>query len=184
MVSNSSPSLIGLIFQFQTLQGLGVRGLLVTSTLLIPLKTQLLCCHWSHILSSRSPSALLGFLEQAKFSFTTSDVHTPWSIHYDKMQSALSVLPLPKIWGYVFVALTSKNKGFTISPSFSIYFITNANQIEYLKFPQFWISIWSEDSSHVVAQIHLSIDFICQHSLLNLSITWSHLNSIEDLILI
>ena len=67
----------------------------------------------------RSLSALLGFLEQAKFCSTISDVHTSWSIHNDKIQNALSGLPLPKMWGYIFVALTSKNKRFTILPSFS-----------------------------------------------------------------
>lgn len=58
--------------------------------LVIPLKTQLVVV----ILLLRPPAAVVGFLEQAKFNSAVSDVHTPWSIYYDKMQSALLLLPL------------------------------------------------------------------------------------------
>lgn len=52
-----------------------------TSMFLIPLKAQLVCCQWPHILSSRS-SMLLGSLGQTKFGFAVSHAYTPPSIHH------------------------------------------------------------------------------------------------------
>lgn len=64
-----------------------------------------------------------------------SDVHTPWSIYYDKMQGALSVLPLLKIYGYVFVALTSKKHQISISPPFSRSALSQMQVIRLFKAP-------------------------------------------------
>lgn len=47
------------------------------------LKKTTFCCNWSHVLLYQP---CVGSLEQTEFHFILSNVHTPWYIHYDKMQ--------------------------------------------------------------------------------------------------
>lgn len=114
-------------------------------------------CHWSHILSSTFPPALLGSLEKAEFGCTVWAVHTSWSVHYDKMQSTLCAA-ITQSLRLCFCGFDFKTQEILhISSLFNIYFITNANKTEYLRLSQFWICVWAENCGQKVNQAHPSV---------------------------